>query len=461
MKAKYKISLAIIGLMLAITLTISLGYGVHISTNNKTNKHSVTIECFKAYFSNGQIINMKNINSVLNEEGLETSPYTLTVTNICDTEKELQLRLNISKETTVDTTALTINVKGDIEQDTILYKNLKSVKSDNEDILHSKLIGMVSIKPNETIRTNLKLWFDEKKAPTIPTDTKLTAIIELIDKASAIKYNFIEGLLVEANNSVKKGNPEYGNVAIKSEGIYKTTQNNNTVYYYRGTVNNNYVKFGNQLWRIVSFSDNNTIKLVLEKSAGSTKYANYSSTFDDAGFKFEYYYKMVDNNITIYLDSWYKNQIINTGLDKYVVTSKYCNDASFTKENLFYRFGSYTRVVTDNSPSLICPENTSGFGGIYERKIGLLTTDEVSMAGGVYNTNNQNYYLYNGETYFTMSPSHKDNSKMNIFIVNNNGAIASSPTNSTAGVRPVITINGQVTINGNGTINNPYTIDQQ
>ena len=83
------------------------------------------------------------------------------------------------------------------------------------------------------------------------------------------------------------------------------------------------------------------------------------------------------------------------------------------------------------------------------------------MAGGVYNTNNQNYYLYNGETYFTMSPSHKDNSKMNIFIVNNNGAIASSPTNSTAGVRPVITINGQVSINGNGTINNPYIIDQQ
>ena len=51
--------------------------------------------------------------------------------------------------------------------------------------------------------------------------------------------------------------------------------------------------------------------------------------------------------------------------------------------------------------------------------------------------------------------------KGNIFIVNNNGAIASSPTNSTAGVRPVITINGQVTINGNGTINNPYTIDQE
>lgn len=460
MKAKYKISLAVIGLLLAITLTISMGYGVHISTNDKTNKHSVTIDCFKAYFSNGQNINMKNIKSVLNEEGLETSPYTLTITNICDTEKELQVRLNILKDTTVDTDALTLNVKGDIEQDTILYQSLKSVKNEDSNVLQSKLLGMVSIKPNETIRTNVKVWFDEKKAPTIPETAVLNANIELIDKASAIKYNFIEGLLMEASTTFKKETPDFSNISTKENEIYKTTINNNTIYYYRGAVNNNYVKFGNHLWRIVSINDNNTIKLVLDKNAGNTKYANYSSTFDDAGFKFEYYYKMVDNNITIHLDNWYKNQILNTGLDKYVVTTNYCNDASFLKEKTVYNFGAYSRVVVDNSPSLTCPDNTSGFGGNYARKIGLLTADEVAMAGGYHNIANKSYYLYNGENFFTMSPSHKDN-KMNIFIVNNNGALVTTPTNNTASVRPVITIDGRVPISGNGTINNPYTIEKQ
>ena len=53
MKVKYKVSLAIIGLLLTVALSVSIGYGVYISTNNKTENDSITLDCFKAYFSNG------------------------------------------------------------------------------------------------------------------------------------------------------------------------------------------------------------------------------------------------------------------------------------------------------------------------------------------------------------------------------------------------------------------------
>ncbi len=460
MKAKYKVSLAIIGFMLAIVLTISTGYAVYISTNNETNKDSITYECFKAYFSNGQEINQKNINPVLNEEGLETSPYTLTITNVCDTEKELQIRMNILKDTTVDLKALTIDVKGDIEQSTILYENLTNVKFENKNIIQSKLLGKLIIKPNETMRTNVKIWFDEKKSPTIKDDSILKATFELIDTASAMKYNFVEGLLSDVRSIDKKISPNFYNISTTPDGLYKTSHNNNVVYYYRGLVNNNYVKFGDIMWRIVSINNNN-IKLVADKSVGTTKYANYSSTFDDAGLQYEYYYKMLDNNITIYLDNWYKNNIQAKGLEKYIVSTNYCNDASFTKDKNTYQFGAYTRVALNHSPSIICPTNTSGFGGDYNRKVGLLTADEIAMAGGAFNTNNQKYYLYNGENYFTISPSHHVNSRMYLFIVNNNGSITTAQTNTTFGVRPTITINGTIFVNGNGTINNPYTIVTQ
>lgn len=461
MKAKYKISLAVIGLMLAITLAISAGYAVHLSTNKAATKDSVTVDCFKAYFSSGQYIDMKNINSVLNDEGLETSPYTLTITNICDVEKELQIRLNILKDTTVDVNALTVDIKGDIEQNTTLYKNLKSAKQEDKNIVQSKILGKLSIKPNETVRTNVKLWFDEKKAPTIPQDAILKANFELIDTASSIKYNFVEGLLADISGIDKKTKPNFLESSQAADGLYKTSYNNNAIYYYRGVVNNNYVKFGDHLWRIVSINDNKTIKLVLEKNAGTTKYANYSSTFDDAGFQFEYYYKMVDNNIPIYLDKWYKTNITDKGLDKYVVKSNFCNDASFLKDGSTYYFGAYTRNVEEGKPSLICPDNTSGFGGVYERKIGLLTADEVVMAGSAFDVTNNQYYLYNGESFFTMSPSQHEKSTMNIFIVNNEGALSTSPTNTLAGVRPTINIDGTVFVSGNGTINNPYIIENK
>ena len=72
-----------------------------------------------------------------------------------------------------------------------------------------------------------------------------------------------------------------------------------------------------------------------------------------------------------------------------------------------------------------------------------------------------NYYLYNGESFFTMSPSHHSNSKMNLFMVNNNGSLTTTLTNSSLGVRPTINLDGTVFVSGNGTINNPYTIEQQ
>lgn len=462
MKAKYKVSLAILGLLLAVTFSVTVGYGVYISTTGISEDSSVTIDCFKAYFSNGQTIEMRNIDSLVNEEGLETSPYTLTITNVCDTKKELQIRLNIPKENTADTTALTINTSGDIEEGTVLFKNLKNVKSNNENIVQSKLLGKITVEPNDTIRTNIRLWFDEMKAPTMNQEEVFIATFELLDEAGTIKYNFIESILADATKAESKGTPIFKTPSTTSDGIYKTTLNNENIYYYRGVVNNNYVKFGNYTWRVVSVNETTqTVKLVLEKSAGSTQYANYSSTHDDAGFQFEYYYKMTDNNITIYLDDWYKQQITDKGLDEYVVTSNYCNDSTSRKEIANTYFGAYDRTVNDFNPSLHCPTTTAKFGGVYTRKIGLLTADEIIMAGGGFDKNNHNYYLYNGENFFTMSPSHQENKLMNVFMVNNNGALSTIETNALSGVRAVINVKGALSITGNGTINNPYIINTE
>ena len=225
MKVKYKVSLALIGLLLTAALSISIGYGVYISTNNHSDNSSVTMNCFKAYFSNGQVIEMKNIDSVINEEGLESSPYTLTITNICNTKTELQVRLNILKGNTIDVSALTINTNGDIERETILYSNLETLKPKNENIEQSKLLGKLEVEPNETIRTNVKIWFDEKKAPTIDPEAILLANFELVDTASSVNYSFAETLLANAKKNDSK-EPNLKSTSTSKEGLYKTTVNN-------------------------------------------------------------------------------------------------------------------------------------------------------------------------------------------------------------------------------------------
>lgn len=457
MKKKYILALVVIGILFTLTLTIGTGYGLYVSTSVKNDNNATTLDCFKAYFSQSDIIELKNINPVVNEEGREASPYTLTITNICSESKELQIRLNVLPETTFDTTALTLEAAGNIELDTILYKNLPNAKTSNKDVVMSKLVGNITIEPNETIRTNVKLWFDEKKSSEISKEDIFKAQFELIDTASTIKATFSEVLL--NNTKTTADTKDYSASSYIEEGLHQVDTDEGKSYYYRGIVNNNYVKFGTYTWRIVGINPDNSIKLVLEKSATSMYYSDKTNAIDYTGLKYIYYDDTINNNVTDFLEQWYKNNITDKDLDKYVVASSFCNDSSYFVNSYHTYFNGYTRLITDKRPSLICPTTNADFGGIYKQKIGLLTADEVAIAGGVYGTNNYNYYLYNGETFFTMTGADYYNYTANLFIVTNTGALSTAPTTSIYGIRPVINISSTTTVSGAGTIDNPYTID--
>ncbi|MGN1370749.1 MAG: hypothetical protein ACI4XM_00505 [Candidatus Coprovivens sp.] len=457
MKKKYILSLIVIGILFALTLTIGTGYGLYLSTSVKNERNATTLDCFKAYFSHSDIIELKNINPVVNDEGKETSPYTLTITNICEETKELQIRLNVLSETTFDTTALTIETAGNIEQDTILYKNLPNAKTKDKNVKISKLIGKITIKPNETIRTNIKLWFDEKKSPELNKEDIFKAQFELIDTASTIKASFSEVLL--NNTKVVTDSIDYSTSSYTTEGLYQIKSEDGNSYYYRGIVNNNYIKFGNYIWRIVGINPDNSIKIILEKSAISMNYSDKTNAIDYTGLKYIYNDEVINNNVNDFLEQWYKTNIIDRDLDKYVVASSFCNDSSNFVNSYHTYFNGYTRLITDKRPTITCPTTNADFGGIYKQKIGLITADEVAIAGGVYNTNNYNYYLYNGETFFTITGADYYNYTANLFIVTNTGAISTAPTTNTYGIRPVINISSTTTVSGAGTIDNPYTID--
>lgn len=459
MKKKYILSLAVIGIMILFVLTVGTGYGVWVATHETNEKSATTLNCFKVYFSNTDTVEMRNITPVINEEGKETSPQTLTITNICEEPKELQVRLNILDETTVDTGALTIEAAGNIEKEVTLYKNLSTVKTTDEKSTQSKLIGLATIKPNETVRTNIKMWFDEKKAHNIEKDSVFKAKFELIDTESSIKATFAEVLLNNTSNIESKGTPSFSNASFQEEGLYLFKNDIDNTYYYRGVVTNNYVKFANLTWRIVSINSDNSVKLILDKSAGYGKYSEKVNAPDYTGFKYVYNDESINNTINNYLLEWYQNTIVAKELDKYVIASTFCNDSNYYMEGNHTYFNGYRRIVNEFSPALKCPTTMSDFGGTYSQKVGLISADEVLMAGGLYNINNFSYYLYNGESFYTMTPGDYYGYVANVLTVNNSGGIQLSRVDSELGIRPVINLNPTITVSGSGTQADPYTID--
>lgn len=166
-----------------------------------------------------------------------------------------------------------------------------------------------------------------------------------------------------------------------------------------------------------------------------------------------------NNKVLNYLQQWYENNINAKGLDKYVVVSTFCNDTSNYINNYHTYYNGYARLITGKAPDLVCPETNASYGGTYKQKIGLITADEVALAGGLYNANNLSYFLYSGESFYTLTGLEYFNNSANMFIVNNNGMLSSSKVDQVYGIRPVISINADVTVNGAGTLSNPYTIN--
>ena len=112
-------------------------------------------------------------------------------------------------------------------------------------------------------------------------------------------------------------------------------------------------------------------------------------------------------------------------------------------------YSSYTRR-SNGTPDLSCSNNgdnrdrftykdTVNGNGLLNWPVGLLTADEIMLAGGQ-NSSNSDYYLYTGQYYWALSP-YTFNNKIAIgFYVNTSGNLNNYNVNNTNGVRPVFSL---------------------
>ena len=169
------------------------------------------------------------------------------------------------------------------------------------------------------------------------------------------------------------------------------------------------------------------------------------------------------------LDVWYKNNLIDYA--SYLADETFCNDRSVVSGSGYLLspntiYGAYERLYNNKIPSIKCINSSDAFSltntnAKLDYPIGIITADEEMMAGSIYDTVNNTYYLYNGIDNWTMSPS-IINSYDSRPLVWYNRAGTLTPWRSVPGlngVRPVINLRSDIQITkGDGTALNPFTI---
>ena len=170
------------------------------------------------------------------------------------------------------------------------------------------------------------------------------------------------------------------------------------------------------------------------------------------------------------LDTWYKNNL--TSYASYLADETFCSDRKINWGNGYLTtptttYGAYGRLADKRTPSLKCTQDNDKFkvsnaNAKLDYPISLITADEAAMAGGVFNTANSNYYLYNGQYFWTLSPSHFEShaSDAQVWLVSPSGSLDRwSSVASSFGARPVINLKADtLIIKGDGTSLNPYVI---
>lgn len=195
----------------------------------------------------------------------------------------------------------------------------------------------------------------------------------------------------------------------------------------------------------------------------------------------EAYKNTQDNLIKSNIDSWYESKILGTEYENYLdKNAGFCNDRTYddTTSN-GYNFDLLNDIIyganlrntgSNTTTSLLCPnEDRDLFTTQYSSKgnkklnypIGLITIDEVVLAGGKNNTTNKTFYLNSGDNYWTMSPYSYNKSNLNTYMwsISGTGVLSSNYTHNSVGIRPVVNLNSNVVyIDGDGTETNPFEI---
>ena len=327
------------------------------------------------------------------------------------------------------------------------------------------------------------------------------------------------------------------------KGMYKAQDDLGTSYYFRGAVDNNWVKYGkytkdayitvdsndnyslvdscnglnlcvklaskgdDMYWRIIrvngdnsirmiytgtSAPDNNT-KVVMTESINSSGYiratsagmSKFNQNFDSAeyvGYMYEIgkqHGTSQSSDIKTYLEDWYANYTDLNASETKITDQIFCNDrtsstdssgipgeiSSWASTGTAYYYGSYYRVVEKYStpmPSLICDNANDKFttttakgNGKLSYPIGLITADEVNMAGA---SSNQSYYLYNENSYWGGSPFDFSDDGAYESSVDIDGHLSGGFVSESGGVRGVVSLSSESKLLGSGTYNDVYTV---
>ena len=509
-----------ISLLVSVICIISVSYAFFVLYLRQTDNNSVTaLSCFTSTLTEeNSAINLTNEFPIKDEDGMKKTPFTFKITNNCNNYVKAYITIDSLKEGTANYILskymkANVSTKGSTDGTSLIIGTQNTKVLDNKH--NGYIIKEVGLNSKESKEFDLRLWIDYDT--TKEQAAGMTYLSQVVIVTEPGIDNTLAGTVLRNNKVQTPLTTPGAAVSTADEALLASAEDDyGTSYYFRGAVKNNYVEFANKCWRIVRVGGDGSVKLILHNdnkagvanpcdaanNSASAAFARYSGeTYKSAfntnyndnayvGFKYgtvgasDYAPTHANTNkstILTNLEAWYgKNNLKN--YEKVIADTVWCNDKtnvtdtsydpwSITPNGLGYAknvtyYGATKRLVgTSGSaggtgPSLKCNGELSKINS----KVGLITADELALAGYAYAQNNKTTYLQENATdtyWWSLSPNYFDGYSAYVWYVY--GSIGSfdnfNDVFNTNGVRPSISLKSTTNVTGNGTSEDPYIIE--
>ena len=299
-----KIILLIILILISILTLIGSSYALLTKTFT-SKKLSVEVGTLKVDFTEGNAINLDNTKPMSDSDGLNTTPYTFTITNSGTIDSYYTISNEEDSNNTLDTTYLKYKLVSNDGYDSGI-KRLKDIGTgtyrivDERDLLKSKSVTyklylwIASDAPN-SIQNKIyksKIIVNSTSNKTLDTYCIDNGFTKLSD-CMLVMNNHEQSTDIAKTNIKAKGTPDFSKTATTDEGLFMAEDDEGESYYYRGAVKNNYVSFAGFIWRIIRHNGDDSIRMIysgkstsdtgddvtIGKSQFNSKY--WDSTYED------------------------------------------------------------------------------------------------------------------------------------------------------------------------------------
>ena len=232
-------------------------------------------------------------------------------------------------------------------------------------------------------------------------------------------------------------------------------------------------------WRIIRVDKDNKIKMIYAGSKapsentkvaitgantnmGMTAYNNDYNHAEYVGFQYTTGSQRgttTNSTIKTYLDNWYTKYFNeNIGASRFSQTT-FCNDrntsSTWASTGSNFEYAPYTRLSSSTpTPTFECNN-----ADMVTNNFGLITADEIVLAGGKVGKFNSALYLNNNMPFWSGSPGNVF-SRENVFGLNPiNGLDVDVVYYRGIGARGVVSLSSESKLLGSGTYNDVYTVN--